>query len=259
MLANASLVKMSKMPDREGIDYIELRFSPLFMAMAHSLNPAGVTEAVLNGVHRGMDENGIQVKLIGIISRTYGVESAYKELDAILSQKAFITALDLAGDETNFPADLFEDHFKIARSAGLHACPHAGEAAGADSIWQAIRLLGAERIGHAVSAVDDESLLDFLATKEIGIESNLTSNVQTTTVPSYASHPLKQFLDRGIKGTINTDDPGISAIDIAHEYDVAAVEAGLSEEDIHIAQRNAFDSAFMSAEEKSALIAKKRK
>lgn len=240
----------------EGIDYIELRFSPLFMAKTHNLDPVGVTEAVVDGVRRGLDSFDVKAKLIGIISRTYGVDDGYKELDAILSQKENITAIDLAGDETNFPADLFEGHFKIARNAGLHSCPHAGEAAGPESIWQAINLLGAERLGHAVSAAEDEELMNYLVEHEIGVESNLTSNVQTTTVASYASHPLKQFLDRGIKATINTDDPGISAINIAYEYDVAAVKAGLNEEDIHTAQRNAFACAFMSDIEKKLLLKK---
>ena len=241
----------------EGIDYIELRFSPLFMALAHQLDPAGVTEAVVDGVQRALNDFPVRANLIGIISRTYGVAECHRELEAILSQKEHIIALDLAGDEIHFPPDLFVAHFNKARDAGLHSCPHAGEAAGPEAIWQAINLLGAERLGHAVSAVDDESLLDYLAEKKIGVESNLTSNVQTTTVSSYATHPIKSFLQHGIKATINTDDPGISAINIAYEYDVAAEKAGLTLSEIHTAQRNALDCAFLSDAEKTALINKK--
>lgn len=241
----------------EGIDYIELRFSPLFMALAHQLDPAGVTEAVVDGVQRALNDFPVRANLIGIISRTYGVAECQRELEAILSQKEHIIALDLAGDEIHFPPDLFVAHFNKARDAGLHSCPHAGEAAGPEAIWQAINLLGAERLGHAVSAVDDESLLDYLAEKKIGVESNLTSNVQTTTVSSYATHPIKSFLQHGIKATINTDDPGISAINIAYEYDVAAEKAGLTLSEIHTAQRNALDCAFLSDAEKTALINKK--
>ena len=243
----------------EGIDYIELRFSPWFMAESHLLDPAGVVEAVVEGVRQGIETTGIQAKLIGIISRTYGPELCMKELDALLTQKEHIVALDLAGDEIHFPGEMFVQHFKKARDAGWHACPHAGEAAGPDSIWQALNNLGAERLGHAVTAVQDPRLMDHLAEKGIGIESNLTSNVQTSTVPDYPGHPLAAFLRHGIRATINTDDPGISAIDIDHEYNVAAPAAGLNPDEIAQAQRNALECAFLSPEEKAALIQKKSK
>ena len=242
----------------EGIDHIELRFSPWFMAEANQLDAVGVTEAVVDGIQRGRKDYHISVNLIGIISRTYGPEICKKELDALLTQKDHIVALDLAGDETNFPADLFIEHFKIARDTGWHSCPHAGEAAGPNSIWQAINLLGAERIGHAISAVEDLSLMEYIAVHEIGVESNITSNVQTTTVPDYASHPLKIFLQSGIKASLSTDDPGISAIDIMHEYNIAAVKAGLTPDEIHLSQKNALDCAFLSPAEKNSLIRSKR-
>lgn len=119
----------------EGIDYIELRFSPWFMAESQHLDPAGVVEAVVDGIRQGIEVTGIQAELIGIISRTYGPELCMKELDALLTQKDHIIALDLAGDEIHFPGEMFVQHFKKARDAGWHACPHAGEAAGPESIW----------------------------------------------------------------------------------------------------------------------------
>ncbi len=240
----------------EGIDYIELRFSPLFISLAHHLDPIGVTEAVVDGVHRGLSAFNVKANLIGIISRTYGTEEGYRELEAILSQKNNIVAIDLAGDEIHYPPRQFTSHFNKARDKGLHSCPHAGEAAGPQAIWDAINLLGAERLGHAVSAVDDTALMDYLANNEIGVESNLTSNVQTTTVPSYSDHPIKQFLQHGIKATINTDDPGISAINISYEYDIAAEKAGLTTKEVHKAQSNALECAFLSSSEKSNLIEK---
>lgn len=238
----------------EGIDYIELRFSPWFMAEKNKLDPAAVVEAVVDGVQAGSEDFGVKTNLIGIISRTYGAETCMKELDALLTQKDAIIALDLAGDEIHYPAELFVEHFRKGRDAGWHSCPHAGEAAGPESIWLAIRELGAERLGHAVSAVQDPELMDYLAENEICVESNLTSNVQTSTVPSYAEHPLKTFLQSGIRATINTDDPGISAITIDYEYNHAAVKAGLSTEDIFQAQKNALECAFLTPDEKAALI-----
>ena len=241
----------------EGIAYIELRFSPWFMAEAHHLQPAAVVEAVVDGVEAGKQAAGIKVNLIGILSRTYGPQIAWQELEALLSQKEAITGLDLAGDEAHFPGELFVEHFKRGREAGWRVTVHAGEASGPESVWQAIRELGAERIGHAVRAPEDPRLLDFLAREHIGIESNLTSNVQTSTVGSYASHPLKLFLERGILATLNTDDPGISAIDLHYEYEVAAPAAGLTPEQIRQAQQNSLAVAFLSQADKESLIMKK--
>jgi len=241
----------------EGIDYIELRFSPLFMAQSHRLDPAGVVEAVVDGVRAAQRDLPTRVNLVGIISRTYGVEKGWQELKALLAHKHAITALDLAGDEANFPGEGFVEHFRAARDAGWHITVHAGEADGPHSIWQALEGLGAERIGHCLSAVDDPALMDYLKHQRTGIECSLTSNVQTSAVPSYAAHPIKRFLQAGIRDTLNTDDPGISAVTIAYEYNQAAVEAGLSEEEIFQAQRNALEVAFLSRAEKEALIQKK--
>ncbi len=242
----------------EGIDYLELRFSPYFMARPHQLDAAKVTEAVVAGIEEGRAKTGVKVKLIGILSRTFGVEACRIELDALLTQRARITALDLAGDEKNFPAELFAGHFKRGRDAGWAITVHAGEAGGAPSVWAALRELGATRIGHGIRAIDDPKLMDYLAEHRIGMEMNLTSNVQTNTVPSFAAHPLKQFLAHGLLATINTDDPVISGIDLRHEYEVAAPAAGLTTAEIERAQRNSLEIAFLSAEEKAALVAKKR-
>lgn len=180
---------------REGIDYIELRFSPWFMAEPHKLDPVRVTESVVQGVAEGSAATGVKVKLIGILSRTYGAEVAMRELDALLTQREHLVALDLAGDEANFPPGLFEEHFKRGRDAGWRITVHAGESGGAQSIWDAIRLLGAQRIGHGVRALDDPALIEHLRDRRIGIECNLTSNVQTSTVPELESHPMRQMLE----------------------------------------------------------------
>ncbi len=238
----------------EGLDYVELRFSPLFMAQPHNLDPQGVVEAVIDGTQSASRDFEIQVNLIGILSRTYGVETAHKELQSILACKAGITAIDLAGDEANYPAGLFVNHFEKARAAGWHITIHAGESAGPESIWDAIHLLGAERIGHAIRAVEDPALLDYLARNRIGVESCLTSNVQTSCVSGYEAHPLKVFLEHGIPATLNTDDPGISAITLPYEYTIAAPRAGLSEAQILQAQKNALEVAFLSQQGKKDLL-----
>jgi adenosine deaminase len=241
----------------EGLDYVELRFSPWFMAEIHHLDPTGVVEAVVDGILAGRRDFQVRVNLIGILSRTYGPETAWKELGALLSQRDHLVALDLAGDEANWPGELFVGHFRQARDAGWKITVHAGEAAGPESVWQAIRGLGATRIGHAVEATRDPVLMSYLADHQVAIESSLTSNVQTSTVPDYASHPIRRFVDRGLLVTLNTDDPGISAIDLSHEYYVAAPAAGLTAAQIHHIQRNALAAAFLMTVDRVELMASK--
>ncbi|MCV2510540.1 adenosine deaminase [Leclercia pneumoniae] len=241
---------------RNGLHYVELRFSPGYMAMTHQLPVAGVVEAVIAGVREGCNAFPVEARLIGIMSRTFGESACLQELEALLAHRDQITAIDLAGDELGFPGSLFLSHFNRARDAGWHITVHAGEAAGPESIWQAIRELGAERIGHGVKAVEDPALMAFLAEQRIGIESCLTSNIQTSTVPSLAQHPLKNFLEQGVLASINTDDPAVQGVDIIHEYNVAAPQAGLSREQIRQAQINGLDIAFLSQAEKTALIAR---
>ena len=235
------------------IDYAELRFSPWYMAMTHNLDPQGVVEAVIDGVMAGQRDFGVKTNLIGIMSRTFGQEACQKELEACLAFKDKLVAMDLAGDELGKPGELFVDHFKQVRDAGLNITVHAGEAAGPESMWQAIKELGATRIGHGVKAISDPALMDYLAENRIGIESCLTSNVQTSTFPNIESHPLKQFLDHGVLATINTDDPAVEGIELPHEYNVAAPAAGLSQEDIRKAQENGLTISFLSEEEKAEL------
>jgi adenosine deaminase len=240
----------------EGMDYVELRFSPYFMAQPHGLDPVEVVRAVAAGVAEGVAATGLRVNLIGILSRTYGPEACEVELAALLAGREHLVAVDLAGDEKRWPARHFIRHFERARAEGLAVTIHAGEGDGAESVWTALRELGACRIGHGVRAIDDEALMDFLGERRIGLELNITSNVQTNTVPSFAAHPLREFLERGLLGTINTDDPVISGIDLAHEYKVAAPAAGLTAAHIAQAQRNAVEIAFLSAAEKAELLAR---
>ena len=238
---------------REGIDYLELRFSPYFMAEPHELDMAEVIEGVVTGIAEGVETTGVRVNLIGILSRTYGAEIAMKELEALLVHRQHFVALDLAGDEANYPAPLFVDHFKKGRDAGWRITVHAGEAGGPQSVWDAIKLLGAERIGHGVRALEDPKLADYLAEHKVPIEANLTSNVHTSTVADLDSHPLRDMLARSLVCSINTGDPGVSGLDLRHEYEVAAPAAGLTREQIRQAQINALETAFLSVEEKKEL------
>ncbi len=241
--------------DAADIDYAELRFSPYYMGMTHGLDPAGVTEAVIDGVQRGLqDFPGVSAKLIGILSRTFGAETCQRELDGLLAHKQHLVAIDLAGDELGQPGANFAGHFKQVAQTDLQVTVHAGEADGPSAVWYALDHLGASRIGHGVRSIEDPKLMLALAERGIGIESCLTSNVQTSTVPSLAEHPLRHFLDQGILACINTDDPGVSAIELKHEYGPAAQEAGLTQQQVLQSQRNSLTIAFLSDFERDALV-----
>ena len=247
----------------EGIDYAELRFSPYFMGELHGLDPEAVVAAVCDGVEEAVAAEadarpaGLppRARLIGIISRTYGPEVGWIELEAALAHRGRgVVALDLAGDELNQPGERFVDHFRRARDEGLRTIAHAGEAAGPESVRQAVLGLGAERIGHGVAAIEDPATLDLLAERAIPLELCPTSNLQTSTVASWEDHPLPRFLERGLKVTLNTDDPSISGIDLAHEYRVAQEHLGLSRAACRKLQENALQAAFLSEDEREALL-----
>lgn len=253
-------VAMENMEDASasGLDYVELRFSPYYMAMNHQLNMGEVVEAVVQGVQDGSAKFGVQANLIGILSRTFGVPNCTQELDALMAHKDKIIALDLAGDELGYPALLFVEHFRQARDAGWQITVHAGEADGPQSIWNAIELLGATRIGHGVAAASDDKLMDYMAKHQIAVESCPTSNYQTATVKDLRQHPMPLFLERGLLVTLNTDDPAVSNIDLANEYRVAHETLGLSQTQLGQVQQNGVTAAFLSDGDKQALRAKKQ-
>ena len=237
----------------EGIHYIEMRFSPYFMAQAFSLPMVTVVEAVLDGISAASCQFGINVGAIGILSRSYGVSACERELSAILSHRDKFCGIDLAGYEAGYPARLFVNQFERARNAGMRVTVHAGEAAGPQSIWDAVSLLGASRIGHGVAAIQDPRLMEYLAKHKIGIESCPTSNYQTGAMTDTENHPLRDFLAAGMAVTLNTDDPGISDITLAHEYEVAGNVIGLDANALLRIQENALDQAFLTNSEKKAL------
>lgn len=241
----------------EGIDYVELRFSPLFMAGVHQLRPVEITRTVCRALQEATDLP-IRASGIVIMSRQFGPDGCLAELEAAEACAGQgIVALDLAGDEAGYPGHLFVEHFRRARAAGLHTVAHAGEAAGPASVRQAVEELGAERIGHAVHAAKDPAVMDLLAERGVAVESCLTSNLQTVTVPSLQEHPLPLFLRRGIRVTLNTDDPGISGIDLPHEYRLLQ-QLPLTAEEVRQVRLNGALAAFLSPAEREALLGRRR-
>lgn len=241
----------------EGIDAIELRFSPFFMGEIHGLHPTAVTEAVCDAIASARGELPVRAKPIVIVSRTFGPETGWSEVEAAIAcRDRGVVALDLAGDEAGFPGELFVDHFRRARDAGLRVIAHAGEAAGPSSVRQAVLGLGAERIGHGVRAIEDPETMELLLRRGVPLEVCPTSNVHTSTVPGYRQHPLPELLRAGLAVTLNTDDPVISGIDLAHEYRVAELEMGLSRAELRRLQEHALEAAFLDAGERRELLAR---
>lgn len=229
----------------EGIDYLELRFSPYFMSQRHGLDVDRLVETVCENVELASRYRPIQVKLIVILCRNLGLENCWKELNAAIRYKDDgVVAVDLAGDEFNFPGDLFVDHFKKARDHGLNITIHAGEARGPESVKFAVEQLGAQRIGHGVRSLEDHRVIDLLVNNQIPLEICPTSNVQTNTVPSLDKHPIRDLMRAGVVVTLNSDDPGVSDITLEHEYRLLETQLAFTPDEISSIQENGRKAAF---------------
>lgn len=244
---------------QEGLDYVELRFSPLFMAEIHELDAMNVTAAVCEAWQEADCQFPLRARLVAILSRTYGPEVCMQELKTALAYRGKgIIGLDLAGDEARWPAHLFSDHFNQARDAGLKLTAHAGEFAGAESVRETIETLYPDRLGHAVHAVDDPEVMDLIREKDIAIECCPTSNYYTCSVLDYRSHPLPIFLKNKLKVTLNADDPTLfGGIPVSNEYRLAVDEMGVTAEQLKMIQKNSLEAAFLTSEQKSKISKRK--
>lgn len=230
----------------EGLGGVELRFSPLFMAEPHHLNPLDVTAVVCEAWQESRRHLTLQSSLIVILSRTYGVEACEVELECALKfRHQGVVGLDLAGDEARHPARQFAGAFQRARAAGLRLTAHAGEFSGADSVRETVEYLGVERLGHAVHAADDPAVMDLLAERGIVVESCPTSNWFTCAVAQLETHPLPDFLAKGLRVTLNTDDPSLfGGISLEHEFSVVAERMNVDAADLEQIRRNGALAAF---------------
>jgi len=181
------------------------------------------------------------------VELAHEINSGYKEEDAP------IRGIDLAGDESRYRASSFVDVFKLVKEYGFPVTAHAAEAAGADSARDALELLHARRIGHGIRIKEDPDLLEYILEKKIPLEVCLTSNLQTSTVPSLDAHPFREYLDRGIAVTINTDDPAVSGITLSHEWEIAEKQYSLTRDEMKRILMNSAAAAFTSDEIKRKL------
>ncbi len=166
-----------------------------------------------------------------------------------------LVSFGLGGPELGVPRPQFKPFFDRARAAGLHSVPHAGETTGAQTVWDAIDLLGAERIGHGVSAAQDPRLLAHLAEHRIPLEVCLTSNLATHAVASLEDHPLPVFVAAGVPVTINSDDPPMFGTSLNQEYEVAARLLDLDQAGLADLARSAVDASFADPDVKTEITA----
>lgn len=165
-----------------------------------------------------------------------------------------LVSFGLGGPEIGVPRGQFAPYFDQARAIGLHSVPHAGETTGPETIWDSIRLLGAERIGHGTSATRDPELLRYLAEHQIALEVSPTSNIATRAVGSLAEHPLPDLVKAGVLVTINSDDPPMFSTDLNREYGIAADLLGLDEAGIGVLAKNAVTASFAPAAVKADVL-----
>jgi adenosine deaminase len=232
--------------------YVEASFSPRDH-LQHNLEFRKMIHAINNGIDSARREFGIETNIRIDLVRESTHDEAMEILDLIEKNPRNIVSVDLGGDETRFPPKPFAPVYKRAKEMGLHLVAHAGEAAGPQSIWDAINFLKVERIGHGVSARQDPKLVEYLLEKQIGIEMNPVSNVRTGVVTSIKEHPIREFYDKGLLVTVNSDDPSLFHTDLNNEFVQLHEHLGFNLQDLAQLCFNALRIAFISEPKKIEL------
>ncbi len=235
--------------------YAELTCTP-YTSVIRGIPIEAYTEAIEDARVAAERDFGLVLRWIYDIPGESGLPAADATLEYALQHPPdALIGFGLGGPEVGVPRPQFEPHFDAARAAGLRSVPHAGETTGPQTVWDAIRLLGAERIGHGTSSASDPELLAHLARHGIPLEVCPTSNLATRAVESLDAHPLRVFVEAGVPVTINSDDPPMFGTDLNTEYAVAAQLLDLDEIGVAGLAPAAVAAAFAPAEVKAAILA----
>jgi len=238
----------------EGVRYIEVRNAPL-LNVVQGLTLVQAVEAPLRGLRKAENDFGIVARFIVCGLRQFPPESSLEMARlAVEFRNEGVVAFDLAGAEKGNPASAHAEAFRYARENNLAVTVHAGEGDGPESIREAVHACGANRIGHGTRLIEDPDLTQYVNDRRIALEVCLTSNVQTRVAESYASHPFREYFDRGLNVTLNTDNRLMSATTLTDEYVFAAEHLGFTVEELAGIALNGFESAFLPWEERLMLI-----
>ncbi|WP_375476021.1 adenosine deaminase [uncultured Jatrophihabitans sp.] len=237
------------------VRYAELTLTP-YSSVARGIPAEAFCDAVEDARRRAAADFGVQLVWSFDIPGEAGLPAADVTLDIARRQRPDgLISFGLGGPELGVSREQFAPHFAAAIAEGLHSVPHAGESTGPETIWDALKHLKAERIGHGIAAVRDPRLLEHLATSGIPLEVCPTSNVRTRSVPSLAEHPLAAIVAAGVPVSINSDDPPMFSTTLNREYAVAAALLGLDRAGVADLARAGVHQSFLGSAGKTALLA----
>lgn len=237
------------------VRYAELTLTP-YSSIVRGMAAEAFCEAVEEARARAARDHGIQLRWCFDIPGEAGIPAADVTLDVALRLRPDgLVSFGLGGPEIGVPRPQFADHFAKARAAGLRSVPHAGESTGPQTVWDALEHLGAERIGHGIASVQDETLMAHLRDNDIPLEVCPTSNVCTRSVPSLDRHPLPTLVAAGVPVVINSDDPPMFSTTLNNEYVVAAGILGLDTAGVAELARQGVRYSFLDDAGKAAILA----
>jgi adenosine deaminase/aminodeoxyfutalosine deaminase len=245
----------------QGVVHAEVYVSVGVIYMGRNHDPAAfepIFSALERARERGERELGLSLYWIFDAVRHFSFEEAERVfLKAAELRPLYpsIIGIGLGGDERHTGSAPFASLYTQAAKAGLRLTNHAGETTGPDAIWEALAI-GSERIGHALSAIQDSTLVQELKTREVSLELNPTSNVRTGVCASFAEHPLRRYFDAGLLVTLNSDDPAFFGSDVANEYLLAHTIQGFTRQELRQLAANSIRASFLPAPAKAAWLSR---
>ncbi|MBQ1047897.1 adenosine deaminase [Micromonospora sp. C51] len=240
---------------RQQVRYAELTVTP-YSHVRRGIAAPAFCEAIEDARKRAAADFGIELRWCFDIPGEAGLPAAEETLRIALDERPDgLISFGLGGPEIGVPRPQFKPYFDQARAAGLRSVPHAGETTGPQTIWDALHELGAERIGHGISAAQDPRLLAYLAEQQIALEVCPTSNVRTRAVADLDEHPLRRLVDAGVLVTINSDDPPMFGTTLDDEYAVAARLLDIGPDGVAALARSAVTASFLDGTGKQRILA----
>jgi adenosine deaminase len=239
---------------RQNIRYSEVFFAPSVPAKL-GFDVGDIIAAILSQGREVEKQGEVQLRWIFDCVRQFGIESAQQTAQlAVENAEEGVVALGLGGDEMVSPTQEFEEIFSWARAHQLHIHVHAGEIGGPSSVWDAVQVLGADRIGHGIQAARDPKLIEYLKNHTIALDVCLTSNAKTKAWTPVAQNPFGLLFKRGVPVTLSTDDPGLFSTDLEEEYRIACRYFDLSKSDLAYISMQGVRSSFLPYQDRMTLM-----